>query len=85
MMELGPELTAPNSLFGAPSTQVRLDVRGWRVGVGELWGEMRRAARHQLSLIKFLNAYKALPYIISFEVGIISILQMRNLELREIK
>ena len=85
MMELGPELTAPNSLFSAPSTQVGLDVKGWGVGKGELWKEIRRAAQHQLSLIKFFNAYKILPYVISFEVAIISILQVRHLELREVK
>lgn len=85
MMELGPELTAPNSLFSAPSTQVGLDVKGWGVGKGELWKELRRAAQHQLSLIKFFNAYKILLYMISFEVAIISILQVRHLELREVK
>lgn len=85
MMELGPELTAPNSWFSAPSTQVGLDVKGWWVGTGKLWKEIRRAAKHQLSLIKFLNAYKILSYMISFEVAIISILQVRHLELREVK
>ena len=85
LMELGPELTAANSWFSAPSTQVGLDVRGWGVGTGKLWKEIRRAAKHQLSLIKFLNAYKILPYMISFEVAIISILQVRHLELREVK
>lgn len=52
---------------------------------GKLWKEIRRAAKHQLSLIKFLNAYKILSYMISFEVAIISILQVRHLELREVK
>lgn len=50
-----------------------------------MWKEIRRAAKHQLSLIKFLNAYKILSYMISFEVAIISILQVRHLELREVK
>ena len=53
--------------------------------MGELWKEIRKAAKHQLSLVKFFNAYKIVPYMISFEVAIISILQVRHLELREVK
>lgn len=52
---------------------------------GELWKEIRKAAKHQVSLIKFFSAYKILPYMISFEVAIISILQVRHLELRDVK
>lgn len=55
------------------------------VEMGELWKEIRKAAKHQLSLVKFFNAYKIVPYMISFEVAIISILQVRHLELREVK
>ena len=48
----------------------------------ELWGEVGRAAKPQLTLTKCFNIYKALPYIIS---GTISILQVGKLELREVQ
>lgn len=50
---------------------------------GRVLGE--KAAEQQLTLMRCFNTYKALPYIISFEEGTISILQARKLEFREVK